>query len=143
MQMYAFYVKVGKKLQIFSKKQRFLYSCFSHFMFFIYICPSKTYFLKNTLIVMANKRELKKRINFVCGGLFAECVAASTFSTREDKAENLKALLRSVLRLHSDYIMRVSHPEPGMKQKEYFRILTDSFNKEIDEVVDQIGNMLS
>ncbi len=92
---------------------------------------------------MANKRELKKRISFVCSGLFAECVAASTFASREDKADNLKALLRSVLRMHSDYIMRVSHPEPGMLPKTYFRSLVDSFNREIDDMVDQISNMLS
>lgn len=91
---------------------------------------------------MANKRELKKKINFVCGGLFAECIAASTFSHREDKAENVSALLRSVVRLHSDYIMRVSHPEPGMKPKKYFHSLVDSFNKDINDIVDQIANML-
>ena len=37
----------------------------------------------NGFIIMANKRELKKRINFVCGGLFAECVAAYNYASRE------------------------------------------------------------
>lgn len=97
----------------------------------------------NGFIIMANKRELKKRINFVCGGLFAECVAAYNYASREDKQENVKALLGSILHMHSDYIMRVSHPEPGMKPKVYYKALTESFNKEVIDVVDRIGNMLS
>ena len=92
---------------------------------------------------MANKRELKKRINFVCGGLFAECVAAYTFGSREDKKENVRVLLGSIIHMHSDYIMRVSHPEPGMKPKAYYNNLVDSFYKEVNDVVDRISNMLS
>jgi hypothetical protein len=38
--------------------------------------------------------------------------------------------------------MRVSHPEPGMAAKKYYRVLVDSFNKDINNVVDEIGNML-
>lgn len=92
---------------------------------------------------MANKRKLKKQINYICSELFAECVAASIYTTREDKEDNLNALLKAVLRMHSDYIMRVSHPEPGMKAKMYYKSLITSFNKDINETVDQIGNMLS
>ena len=74
---------------------------------------------------MANKRNLKKEINFVCSELFAECIAVSTYTKRPDSGDNVNALLKSILRLHSDYIM-----------------LVDSFNKDINNVVDEIGNML-
>ena len=91
---------------------------------------------------MANKRNLKKEINFVCSELFAECIAVSTYTKRPDSGGNVNALLKSILRLHSDYIMRVSHPEPGMAAKRYYCVLVESFNKDINNVVDEIGNML-
>ena len=33
---------------------------------------------------MANKRKLKRTINYVCGDLFAECVAASLYSGKQE-----------------------------------------------------------
>lgn len=91
---------------------------------------------------MANKRNLKREINFVCSELFAECIAVSTYTKRPESEENVNALLKSILRMHSDYIMRVSHPQPGMAAKKYYHSLIDSFNKDINNVVDEIGNML-
>lgn len=92
---------------------------------------------------MANKRVLKKQINFICSELFAEAIAASNYASRADVSENLNALLKSILRMHSDYIMRVSHPEPGIKAKKYYGLMIDSLNKDVNDVLDQIGNMLS
>lgn len=92
---------------------------------------------------MANKRNLKKMLNYVCGELLAECVAASACSTRSDAVDNMNALFNSILRMHSDYIMRVSHPEPGMAPKVYYKTMVDSFTNDVNDVVDQIGNMLN
>lgn len=92
---------------------------------------------------MANKRNLKKMLNYVCGELLAECVAAAACSTREDAKDNMNALFKSILRMHSDYVMRVSHPEPGMKPKVYYKVLLNSFSNDVNDVVDQIGNMLN
>ena len=89
---------------------------------------------------MANKRALKKSISYICSELFAECVATSIYSNNSDKA-NMDTLLKRILKLNSEYITRVSHPEPGMKAKKYYGVLIDSFNQEVDEVVDQIGNL--
>lgn len=92
---------------------------------------------------MANKRNLKKQINFICGELFAEAVAASACAGRSDKEDNLHALLKRILCMHSDYIMRVSHPEPGMKAKKYYKAMVESMEKDVDDVIDQICNMLN
>lgn len=92
---------------------------------------------------MANKRNLKKMLNYVCGELLAECVAAAACSTRPDANDNMNALFTSILRMHSDYIMRVSHPEPGIAAKQYYKILVDSFTNDANDVIDQIGNMLN
>ena len=89
---------------------------------------------------MANKRDLKRGINYICSELFAECVAVSVYNKDSDK-ENVDSLLRSIIGIHSDYVMRVSHPEPGMPAKKYYRVLVDNFNNEVNDVVDQINNI--
>lgn len=88
---------------------------------------------------MANKRNLKRNINYVCSELFSEVVAASyTTNANED---NVKALLTSILVIHNDYICRVSHVEPGMRAADFFKELTADFNKQVSEIIDQISNL--
>lgn len=89
---------------------------------------------------MANKRDLKRTIHYVCSDLLAECVAASLYSEKPEK-ENIDALLTSILTLQSQYIKRISHPEPGLKQKDYFKDLIAQFNADVSEIVDQISNI--
>lgn len=87
---------------------------------------------------MANKRILKRKINYVCSELFSEVVAAS-YSIKADE-ENVKALLTSILVIHNDYIRRVSHVEPGMSATKFFKDLITKFNKQVSEIIDQISN---
>ncbi len=82
---------------------------------------------------MANKRILKRKINYVCSELFSEVVAAS-YSIKADE-ENVKALLTSILVIHN-----VSHVEPGMSASEFFKDLITKFNKQVSEIIDQISN---
>ncbi|MBR7018186.1 MAG: hypothetical protein IKH99_04980 [Prevotella sp.] len=89
---------------------------------------------------MAKKRNLKKVINYICSNLFAECVAASLYGVKTNE-ENVNALLSSILRMHNDYISRISHPEPGILPKNYYKNILESFNKDVSEVIDQISNM--
>lgn len=89
---------------------------------------------------MANKRNLKREINYICSELFAEAVATSLYSNNSDE-ENLNTLLTSLMRMHSDYIMRVSHPEPGMPAKKFYNTLIQNFNHEVNDIVDAIGNL--
>ena len=89
---------------------------------------------------MANKRDLKRAINGICGEIFAEC-AALLFYSDEINAQNAEALLSSVLCINNHFIARISHPEPGMPQKVYYKDLIEQFNKQILELVDQINNL--
>lgn len=89
---------------------------------------------------MSNKRDLKRAINYICGDLFAEALAASLYGSNVNK-ENVEALLTSILVMRNNYISRVSHIEPGMKPKKYFRDLKDKFNEEVGEIIDQISNL--
>lgn len=89
---------------------------------------------------MANKRNLKREINYICSEMFAECVALSLYNAKVEE-EDVDSLLRSIMDLHADYIMRVSHPEPGMKPKNYYNVLVENFNKDANSVVDQICSL--
>ncbi|MBQ9356755.1 MAG: hypothetical protein IJT98_05650 [Prevotella sp.] len=89
---------------------------------------------------MANKRTLKRAINGICEDMFVECVAASLYGA-EKQAENAEALLSTILTIQRNYINRVSHPEPGMKAKDYYKDLCEKFAKQVNEVIDQINNM--
>lgn len=89
---------------------------------------------------MANKRDLKRTINYTCSDLFAECIAASLYSGKPAK-DDVDALLKSILMVHNQFIRRVSHPEPGMEQKKYYQNLAKEFDKSVSEIVDQIANI--
>ena len=89
---------------------------------------------------MANKRTLKRNISYICSDLFAECIAASLYSKPANQ-DNINALLAAILKIHSNYIRRVSHPEPGMSMRDYYKDLKDNFAKQINEIVDQINNI--
>ena len=89
---------------------------------------------------MANKRELKRSINYICSDLFAETVATSLYDKKASK-ENLEALLASILIIHDDFIRRVSHPEPGLVPKVYYKAIIEDFNKQVSEIIDHIQNL--
>lgn len=100
-------------------------------------------FVKKTFrqtIIMANKRELKKIINYICNDLFSECIAASLYNGNK-KLDEVNAILTSILIVQREYVCRISHPEPGMPAKVYFKDLKDKFNKCIIEITDNIANI--
>lgn len=89
---------------------------------------------------MAKRRTTKRNINIICEELLAECVAVSLYSVKAND-ENVNALIHSIIHLSNDYVCRVSHIEPGMEPKKYFNNLFNSFNNDINEIVDQINNI--
>lgn len=89
---------------------------------------------------MANKRDLKRTINYITSELFAETVAASLYNGKPSQ-EDVDGILSSIVMVNSDFIKRVSHPEPGMKQGTYYQNLIHDFNKQVSEIIDQISNM--
>ncbi len=86
---------------------------------------------------MASKRHLKQTINLICEELFAECVAASLYGQNRESAE---ALVWSTLKMRNNYIRRVSHPEPGMPAKVYYKDLKEKFSAQVSELLDQLQN---
>ena len=89
---------------------------------------------------MANKRTLKKGIKLICEELFAECIAASLYGHNADQG-NVDALLYSIIHTQDDFTARISHPEPGMAAKVYFRDLREMFTAQASDIIDQINNL--
>lgn len=89
---------------------------------------------------MANRRTIKHNINRICEELFAECIAASLYSAEVER-ENVEAMLHSIIKMGGDYTRRVSHVEPGMPAKAYFKNIIEQFNSSVNEIVDQINNL--
>ena len=69
---------------------------------------------------MANKRDLKRTINYITSELFAETVAASLYNGKPSQ-EDVDGILSAIVMINGDYISRVSHPEPGIKRGEYYK----------------------
>ena len=87
-----------------------------------------------------NKRELKKSVNYICSELFAEGVAVSLYSENADK-DNVNALLASIITIQNDFIRRISHPEPGLPAKAFYKKLIKDFNNTVSEVIGQIAHL--
>ncbi len=89
---------------------------------------------------MARKKDLKKTINCICEELEANCVAYSLYNGKPID-EDVSALFTAILHVQADFISRISHPEPGMPQKQYYKHLVEDFNKHVIELVDQMCNL--
>ena len=89
---------------------------------------------------MSFKRDLKKSIQVICAELLTECVAASLYGNKAHQ-EDAEALFYSIVRMQHDFISRISHPEPGMPAKKYFRLLCEQFTAQASELVDQVNNL--
>lgn len=87
---------------------------------------------------MANKRSLKRSITLISEELFAECVAASLYGHNPESAE---ALIFSIIKMQDHFIRRISHPEPGIPAKVYYKDLREKFAAQVGEIIDQINTL--
>ena len=89
---------------------------------------------------MAKRKELKQVINNICTDLAAEVVAVSLYESTPAE-ENIVAIINSILNMRRNYIGRISHVEPGMPAKKYFKDLIESFNNDTLEIIYHINNI--
>lgn len=92
------------------------------------------------LIAMATKRNLKRVVNGVCSDLFAEVVALSLYGSKETK-DSAGDILTSIFVMRNDFVKRISHQEPGMKAKEYYKAFHRDFAKQVNDIIDQINTL--
>ena len=89
---------------------------------------------------MANKRQLKKDISYLCGELLAECVSCRHYtSVNLDAVHNV---MLNILNMQDDMICRVSHPEPGMKARDFFKKLRNDMAAQTSDIFDQINALI-
>lgn len=88
---------------------------------------------------MANKRNLKKSINYIAGELFAECLTYSLYFPGTDKAK-ADALLADILTMQNEFISRINHAEPG-NVKGFYRKLRSDFNAQTDSIIERMGQL--
>ena len=89
---------------------------------------------------MAKRKDLKSIVSDTCADLVAEVVAISTYEVKANH-DNVLNIISSILKGRNDYVKRISHPEPGMEPKAYFRKITDDFVAEVSEIADHISNL--
>ena len=87
---------------------------------------------------MANKRDIKKSINYVLGDLFQECILLKIFK----KADNAKVdeVLTDILNLQNEFLARANHPQPG-NVKAYFRKLYSDFGDSVEAIIKKMQAM--
>lgn len=89
---------------------------------------------------MANRRTIKRDINAICRNLMAECLALSLYDSKAG-AENIAVLFVTIFKMKREFIRRVSHVEPGIKAKVYFKDFHEKFNNQVCDIIDQMNNM--
>ena len=87
---------------------------------------------------MANKRNLKKAINYVASDLFLECIVLKQIK----KADAAKAdeILADILCLQNEFLARVGHPDSGCVKK-YYRKLNEDFGNEVGNIIRRMQAM--
>lgn len=84
---------------------------------------------------MTNRRQLKKSIKAITGDLFADCVALSM--CQQANREALEQLMKEILALHTDYVARISHTEPGQSHT-FYRQLKQEFTAKANDLSERI-----
>ncbi len=81
------------------------------------------------------RRELKKCVNYLCGELFAECIALSHYEKADKTA--VSNVMESILMMQADIVSRISHVEPGAG-KLFFAQLRKDLTNRTNEIIDDI-----
>lgn len=88
---------------------------------------------------MANRKDLKKAINYIAGELFTECIICSLNISEEGKQKADK-VMTDILNMQNEFISRISHTEPG-NVKGFYKKLREDFSTQVDGIVTAIGQL--
>lgn len=89
---------------------------------------------------MAKRRDLKRQINYICSDLLAEVMATGLYGAKESK-EAVDDLLTNVIITRNDFIKRISHPEPGLPARAFYKALIKDFNAQVSDLIDKLGTI--
>ena len=88
---------------------------------------------------MANRRQLKKNVNYIAGELFMECLVMRNYVPGTDK-QKADDLMSNILKIQDEFISRISHTEPGNVKGFYHKFHTD-FQTKVDETIEALGKL--
>jgi hypothetical protein len=86
------------------------------------------------------RRELKRVVNTITESLISDCLATSLYGP-EHLRQQAGNMLPNLLLMRRNYTSRISHVEPGMKAKAYFKDLKASLIKDLTALGDQLGQL--
>lgn len=89
---------------------------------------------------MASKRNLKKQVNYIINELFTECLVRKVLFPKEENIKILDELLEKLQAIHSEFIGRLSHVEPG-NTKGFYKKFHEDFNREMNAVIESITQL--
>lgn len=84
---------------------------------------------------MASRKNLKQNIKYICGELFADCVALRMCEQAENDV--LDTIMQDIITMNVEYVSRISHTEKG-NVKGYYRKLKEEFSKKTSEISERI-----
>lgn len=90
---------------------------------------------------MANKRSLKKEINFITEELISECLYNQIFTKGANTEENNK-ILEEIIDIQEDFLRRINITDGKYTPKivkKYYRALIADFDKKIDAIIDKLA----
>lgn len=92
---------------------------------------------------MANKRILKKEINYVIDELITECLVCDAFVSGKE-CEEIDKLIGDLFAIKSDFLSRVNKTDgkenPKLVRNYYKSIITD-FDKKIGDIIAQLDKL--
>ena len=92
---------------------------------------------------MANKRNLKKELNFITSELYSECLFIK-FYEKDIDPEKADALLNKIVNTQKDFSSRINHTDgkdnPKLVKKYYDSLIAD-LDKTIGEIIDEIEQL--
>lgn len=88
---------------------------------------------------MANKRNLKKNINYITNLASGLCIVESLDAPKE-KQDALQDLFIQCATLRKDIISRISHAEPG-NIKGFYKKLKSDFHAQIDSIFEKLQEL--
>ena len=88
---------------------------------------------------MASRKALKKKVNYIAGELFTECLVHKLYLPGIDP-QKADALMGDILHMQDEFLSRISHTEPG-NVKGFYKKFKADFNAKVDEVIERMGQL--
>lgn len=88
---------------------------------------------------MASRKDLKKSIGYIIGDLVTECIVRYNYVPGTDKNAT-EECIGQLLDIYSEFVIRVSHTEPG-QAKVYYRAFNKDFNDRLAEVMEKMTSL--